>query len=80
VVGGGTSVLTAAAQSHGGNNQYNIGGPVAGVGQSLAQTALEHDYNIPTTGHRSQARTLLVYVNQYIDLSDWYDLTLRVGR
>jgi type IV secretory pathway VirB10-like protein len=67
---------TAALQSgHSSNTQYNFGS-VSNVGQSLAQIAFQHDMNIPTTGYRGPGYPLKVYINNYVDLSKYYDVTL----
>jgi len=74
-----TSAGTAALQSNKGNTQYNFG-TMSNVPQSLAAIAFQHDMQIPTTGYRGPGKPIMVYVNQYIDLSDYYTVAIPRGR
>lgn len=74
-----TSIGTTALESNKGNTQYNFGS-MTGTGQSLASIALQHDINIPTTGYRGPGYPLKVYINHYIDLSNFYSATLTRDR
>lgn len=74
----GISGGASAALQKGGGNQYF--GSFGSTGQSLAAIAFQHDMNIPTTGYRGPGYPLKVYVNHYIDLSNFYSGALRRGR
>lgn len=68
----GISSAATASLQHGGGSQYNFGS-ISGVGQSLGQTAFQHDLQIPTTGYRGAGRSVSVYMNHYLDLSEYYE-------
>jgi hypothetical protein len=53
---------------------------VGSYGPSLAEQALAHDLNIPTTLYRNQAQALTVYVNRNLDFSRAYRDEIRAGR
>lgn len=52
---------------------------VGSYGPSLAEQALVHDLNIPTTLYRNQAQPLTVYVNRNLDFSRAYRDEIRAG-
>jgi type IV secretion system protein VirB10 len=52
---------------------------VGSYGPSLAEEALAHDLNIPTTLYRNQAQPLTVYVNRNLDFSHAYRDEMRAG-
>jgi len=66
-----SSAATGLAQRGNGNLNLNLGG-VGGQAQSLGQTALQHDINIPATLYRGPGQPLSVYVPKYIDLAAFY--------
>lgn len=73
----GVEGLAGAAQTalQRGGNQYI--GSFGNSTQSLASVALQHDINLPVTGYRGPGRSIAVYVNHYIDLSDFYQMVQR---
>jgi type IV secretory pathway VirB10-like protein len=74
----GSSILQSAL-SHG-NNGNTYFGSVGNSTQSLASIAFQHDINIPVTGYRGPGYPITIYVNHYIDLSNFYRNELAGGR
>jgi type IV secretion system protein VirB10 len=69
-----SDVATNAVQAAGATS-LSIGS----YGPSLAEQALAHDLNIPTTLYRNQAQPLTVYVNRNLDFSRAYRDEIRAG-
>ena len=69
-----SNVATNAVQAAG-TTSLSIGS----YGPSLAEQALAHDLNIPTTLYRNQAQALTVYVNRNLDFSRAYRDEIRAG-
>ncbi len=69
-----SNVATNAVQAEG-TSSLSVGS----YGPSLAEQALAHDLNIPTTLYRSQAQPLTVYVNRNLDFSRAYRDEIRAG-
>ena len=69
-----SNVATNAVQAAG-TTSLSIGS----YGPSLAEQALAHDLNIPTTLYRNQAQPLTVYVNRNLDFSRAYRDEIRAG-
>lgn len=69
-----SNVATNAVQAQG-TTSLSVGS----YGPSLAEEALAHDLNIPTTLYRNQAQPLTVYVNRNLDFSRAYRDEIRAG-
>jgi len=69
-----SNVATNAVQAQG-TTSLSVGS----YGPSLAEQALAHDLNIPTTLYRNQAQPLTVYVNRNLDFSRAYRDEVRAG-
>lgn len=69
-----SNVATNAVQAEG-TTCLSIGS----YGPSLAEQALAHDLDIPTTLYRNQAQPLTVYVNRNLDFSRAYRDAIRAG-